>query len=91
MVESEELGGEQIKDRPRERTSCSVSESILELKLWIPLLVMELNMGGRRWGSVRVALGKVAVGGGEGVKGDEGGCGGRGLLRGVEERGSIKA
>ena len=33
IVVSEELGGEQMNDRPRERTSCSVSVSILELKL----------------------------------------------------------
>ena len=40
IVLSVELDGVHIKDSPRERTSCSESFSILELRLWIPLLVM---------------------------------------------------
>ena len=40
IVLSAELDGVHIKDSPRERTSCSESVSILELRLWIPLLVM---------------------------------------------------
>ena len=44
-MESEELGGEQMNERPRERTSCSVSVSVFELKLWMPLLVIVLKIG----------------------------------------------
>ena len=69
-MESEELGGEQMNERPRERTSCSVSVSVFELKLWMPLLVIVLKIGGRRGGGVKLGLGKGALGGGRGVEGD---------------------
>jgi hypothetical protein len=60
MVASVELGGVQMKDSPRERTSCSVSDRILELRLWIPLFVIVLKIEGRDRVDAKLARGKGA-------------------------------